>query len=74
MSKLIVEIISEIGVAPLRIPASQIIIRHPNGTPVSVAAMYGSDRSLLVSHCADKSFQDALNKLAVGETVILEDK
>jgi hypothetical protein len=41
-----------------------------NGTPVSVAAMFGGPHSVLVSHCEDPSFNSNLQKLGINETVI----
>lgn len=66
----IVEIIECIGRPPLRIEAAQVVIRMPNGTPVSVAALYGSTESVLVSHCEDTNFSKNLSKLGINETVI----
>jgi len=66
----IVEIIESIGKPPLRIPASQVVIRMPGGTPVSLAAVYGTDDSVLVSHCEEEQFNDNLRKLGINETVI----
>lgn len=67
-----VEIIESIGKPPLRVPASQVVVRMPNGTPVSVAALFGSNSSVLVSHCEDPDFQSNLQKIGINETVIVE--
>jgi hypothetical protein len=66
----IVEVIESIGKPPLRIPASQVVVRMQDGTPVSVAALFGSATSVMVSHCEDASFNDNLRKLGINETVI----
>jgi hypothetical protein len=66
----IVEIIEAIGKPPLKLPASQVVIRMPNGTPVSVAALFGTAESILVSHCDDPNFNANLTKLGIKETVI----
>ena len=66
----IVEVIESIGKPPLRIPASQVVVRMQDGTPVSVAALFGSSTSVMVSHCEDASFNDNLRKLGINETVI----
>jgi hypothetical protein len=66
------EILQQIGKPPQVIEASQVVIRMPNGTPVCVAALYGSDQTILVSHCKDNSFVNDLNKLGINETVIVE--
>lgn len=67
-----VEIIEAIGKPPLRIPASQVVVRMPNGTPVSIAALFGSNSSVLVSHCEDPDFHNNLQKIGINETVIVE--
>jgi hypothetical protein len=66
-----VEIIQGIGKPPIRVEASQVVIRMPNGTPVSVAALYGGPTSVLVSHCEDPNFNANLNKLGINETVVV---
>jgi hypothetical protein len=66
-----VEIIEKLGKPSIRIPASQVVIRMPDGTPVSVAAIYGGPDSVLVSHCSDKNFQQDLKKLGITETVVV---
>ena len=66
----IVEVIESIGKPPLRIPASQVVVRMQDGTPVSVAALFGSATSVMVSHCEDTNFNDNLRKLGINETVI----
>lgn len=67
-----VEIIEAIGKPPLRVPASQVVVRMPDGTPVSIAALFGSNSSVLVSHCEDANFQNNLQKIGIQETVIVE--
>ena len=64
-----VEIINGIGKPPIKLEASQVIIRMPGGTPVSIAALYGGANSLLVSHCDDANFNANLKKLGINETV-----
>ena len=66
-----VEIINGIGKSPIRVEASQVVIRMPNGTPVSVAALYGGPDSVLVSHCEDPNFNANLKKLGINETVVV---
>lgn len=67
-----VEIVEQIGKPPLRIPASQAVIRLADGTPISMAAMFGSERSVIVSHCEDNNFQQNLQKIGITDTVIVE--
>lgn len=52
--------------------ASQVVIRLPDGTPISLAALYGSSESVLVSHCSDNNFNDNLRKLGMNDTVVTE--
>lgn len=66
----IVEVIESIGKPPLRIPASQVVVRMLDGTPISVAAIFGGITSVMVSHCEDVNFNDNLRKLGINETVI----
>jgi hypothetical protein len=68
-----VEIIQQLGKPPVRLSASQVVVRMPDGTPVSVAALYGSSESVLVSHCSDPNFQQNIKKLGVNETIIVTD-
>ncbi len=65
-----VEIVESIGKPPLRVKASQVVVRLANNTPVSLAALYGAADSVLVSHCDDASFNENLRKLGINETVI----
>lgn len=68
----VAEIIEQVGKPPLRVAASQIVVRMPDGTPVSVAAEFGTSASVLVSHCADSNFNENLRKLGINETVVTE--
>jgi hypothetical protein len=68
----IVEVLDRIGKPPVRISASQVVIRLPDGTPVSVAAVFGTAASVLVSHCADANFNENLKKLGINETTVTD--
>ena len=68
----VIEILERIGKDPIRLEASQAVIRMSDGTPVSFAAIYGTDRSVMVSHCDDANFNDNLKKLGITDTVIAE--
>lgn len=68
----VVEVVQQIGKPPIRLEASQLVVRMPDGTPISLAALYGSKESVLVSHCEDTSFNDNLRKLGINETVVSE--
>ena len=67
-----VEVLERVGVPPLTVDASQVVIRLLDGTPVSVAALFGSEEALMVSHADDSDFNENLNKLGINETVITE--
>lgn len=63
-----VEILTAVGKPPLTVSASQVVVRLPNGTPVSLAALFGD--GVMVSHCDDATFNDNLKKIGINETVI----
>tara|TARA_R110000751_G_scaffold62759_2_gene129711 strand:- start:2119 stop:2355 length:237 start_codon:yes stop_codon:yes gene_type:complete len=67
-----VEVLERVGIPPLSVDASQVVIRLADGTPVSVAALFGGEESLLVSNAGDPDFNENLNKLGINETVITE--
>jgi hypothetical protein len=66
-----VEIIDGIGKPPLKITASQLVVRLADGTPVSLAAEFGGN-AVKVAHCNDEDFTESLTKLGINETVIIE--
>lgn len=65
-----VEVLTAIGRPPTLLDASQVIVRLPDGTAVSMAALYGG--GVCVSHFADKTFQETLDKLGIEKKVELE--
>lgn len=67
-----VEIIEALNKPAKVLDAAQVVIRMPNGTPVSIAALFGGSNSVLVSHCKDPNFQLDLQKVGIKETVIVE--
>lgn len=67
-----VEILEKVGVPPLTVEASQIVIRLPDGTPVSVAALFGGTEALMVSHADDPDFNENLDKLGINQTVVTD--
>lgn len=67
-----VEILQGVGKAPLVLPATQVVVRTPNGTPVSIAAMFGGSQGILVSHCNDAEFNSNLTKTGINATVVTE--
>lgn len=68
----IVEVVQAIGKTPLKMEASQVVIRMPDGTPISLAALFGGPTSVLVSHCDDPNFNENLRKLGLSDTVVTE--
>lgn len=69
-----VEVITAIGASPvIHRNVSQVIVRLPDGTPVSVASVFGPSNAMLVSHCEDPNFATDLQKVGVtGKPVIVE--
>lgn len=67
-----VEILEKVGIEPLVLEASQVVIKLPNGTPVSLAAAFGGEDAVLVSHCDDPNFNDNLSKLGIDDVVLTE--
>jgi len=67
-----VEILEKVGVPPLTVNASQVVIRLPDGTPVSIAALFGGTEALMVSHADDPDFNENLQKLGINQTVIAD--
>ncbi len=65
-----VEILEQIGREPISVEASQVVVRL-GGTPISVAALFGVEDAVLVSHCVDKNFEECLDKLGINETVLV---
>jgi hypothetical protein len=68
----VVEVVQAIGRPPLKVEASQVVIRMPDGTPISLAALFGGPDSVLVSHCEDANFNENLRKLGLTDTVVTE--
>ena len=69
-----VEVLQQVGKPPILIKdVSQVIVRLPDGSPVSVAAEYGLDNALLLSNVTDADFYANLQKLGVtGQRLIVE--
>ncbi len=67
-----VEVLQGIGKPPIKVDATQVVVRLANGTPVILAALFGGENSVLVSHCEDKNFNANLEKVGINSTVILE--
>lgn len=72
---MIVELIPAGGLGrepPLRIDASQIIVRYPNGTPFFAAGLYGQDRSVFASMAGMNDFNKCLRSCGENKTVIVD--
>jgi hypothetical protein len=72
---MILEIIPDGGIgrgAPIRLLATQIIVRLDDGTPVAVAAHYGDGTSYAVSMAGKDDFNRILRNLGVHQTVICD--
>ena len=67
-----VEVLQGIGKPVQVLQATQVVVRTANGTPVSIAAMFGGSDGLLVSHCGDEQFESNLSKVGISDTVITQ--
>ncbi len=58
------------SVRPLRVQATQVVVRNATGTPIlAVAADYGTSRSQIVAKATDQDFNESLSRLGLSETV-----
>jgi len=67
-SSLVVEVIPRLALpqaVPLTLPASQIVIRLTDGTPVALAACFGPDGAYAVSKIGDADFERLLDLLGI---------
>jgi hypothetical protein len=69
-----VEMLRRVGLAPIVVEdISQLVVRLPDGSIVSLAGVFGPDNAVLVSHCADPNFKDDLKRLALqGNPAVIE--
>lgn len=70
----IVEVLTAVGAKPITLSGvSQVVVRLPDETPVSIAAVFGPSNGMLVSHCEDRNFAADLKKVGVtGKAIIVE--
>lgn len=67
---LLVEVVPAIGFGkadPVRMEASQVIIRSPHGSVLAVASNFGAENSYAISHINDQDFQTILNALGIQQ-------
>lgn len=67
-----VEIIPAGGIGhvqPLRLEASQVVIRDSLGTAICVAMLYGAERSIAVAKADDEDFNNVLHNAGIRESV-----
>jgi len=67
-----VEVIEAFNKPAQVLNASQVVVRMADGTPISIAALFGGPNSVLVSHCKDPGFNLDLQKIGIKETVVVE--
>lgn len=71
---MIVEIIDGIGgPAPIRFPASQVLVCADDGTPIMIAGEYGLDGTYKVAHVGDRDFQQVLKAFGVQRHEVIVD-
>lgn len=67
---MIVEIVDGVGGRSLVVPATQVIVRQDNGTPIAAAAEFGEERCQKVATVRDPAdLNRLLADLGVGERV-----
>lgn len=57
---------------PLTVHATQVLVCQDNGTPIAVAAEYGTDASQAVSKVGDADFNTTLKALGVPHEVVCD--
>lgn len=74
---LIVELLPSGGIGsgpPIKIPASQVVIRLPDNTPVCVVSAYGPDGCYAISHAMDEDFNRMLRNLGITMSQVKVDR
>lgn len=69
---MIVDILDGIGRSPLRLPASLVIVRLDDGTPIMVSGAFGPEGAVRSSHALEKDFNQTLRALGVTQEVICD--
>jgi hypothetical protein len=68
-----IEAIERFGKPPVRLEVSQVVIYRDDGTPISLASLYGPDGAIFVETAEDpEKFNKALQTLGIDKTVIVD--
>lgn len=59
-------------VQPIRLEASQVVIRDSLGNAICVAMLYGADRSIAIAKADDQDFHNVLQNAGIREDVVVE--
>lgn len=59
-------------VQPIRLEASQVVIRDSLGNAICVAMLYGADRSIAIAKADDHDFHNVLQNAGIREDVVVE--
>ncbi|MHC4608797.1 MAG: hypothetical protein ACYS7M_00435 [Planctomycetota bacterium] len=71
---MIIEILNGVGGEPIRIPASQFVVRNDEGTPIVVGGEYGIDGAHSVAHAGDPEFNQLLQAFGVQRHEVIVDR
>lgn len=68
-----IEAFERVGGRPVRLKVSQVVIYRDDGTPVSLAMLYGADDAIFTEHVGNEAgFNRALQSLGIDKVVIVE--
>lgn len=68
-----IEAVESLGKPPLRMKVSQVVIYRDDGTPVSLASLYGPEGAIFVEHAGNaEAFNKALRSLRIDKLVIVD--
>lgn len=71
---MIVDLVPRVGIPPVRMNASQIVVYNDEGTPIMVAGEFGPNGAHKVAHAGDSDFQQTLKAFGVGRhEVVVEE-
>jgi hypothetical protein len=69
---MIVEIIDRIGRQPIRLDASQVLVRNNAGTPIAIAGEYGPEGVIKTAHAQDDDFNQVLAAFGCNGRVVVK--